>query len=190
MEELNWGTLIVAVAGVLTGIGLWIRVKANIAEKDAEKERCEELWKQDTINALRQESAQLWVDREHALVGQIAQLMEQVKAQQQRIDIFEAEVIKLRADRQRKDEQIARLTDRVHVLEVENARLQAQRDAREEQVDLLKQELALLRGQSSALFTLVAEVSALVRVVAGPEYGPAANHADLVGAVESVVESG
>lgn len=196
MLELDWGALVVGAAGVLTGVGFWIRARANIAEKDAEKNRCEELWKQDTINELRQEQAELMANREKALSAQIGQLSERVTAQRARIDSFEAEVIELRADRQRKDDQIARLTDRVHTLELENERLKGQRDARDEQVELLKQELALLRGQSSALFQLVREVSTLVQVVTRPSPTPSPptplpdGEGEKPEAVESVVKSG
>jgi predicted RNase H-like nuclease (RuvC/YqgF family) len=167
MDGLDWGALVLAGAGVLTGIGLWIRARAHIAESTADAAACRDEWERATIDKQRQEVADLVAQRESVLNGHIATLTDTLQKQRARLDYFETEVTNLRAERTRDQEQILKLTERVHTLELENERLKAQRDAREEQVELLKQELAVLRGQSGALFQLVSEVGALVRVATG-----------------------
>lgn len=167
MDGLDWGALVLAGAGVLTGIGLWIRARAHIAESTADAAACRDEWERATIDKQRQEVADLVAQRESVLNGHIATLTDTLQKQRARLDYFETEVTNLRAERSRDQEQIIKLTERVHKLEMENAVLLSQREARDEQIELLKGNLAQAQEQTTALFRMTSEISLFVRTYAG-----------------------
>jgi len=160
--------LAAAISALLGALAASVRAGAKIRESAAAMEIGRQQWEQDTIDRQRQAMADLMAQREGVLNGHIADLTGIVQEQRQRLDYFEQEVATLRADRVRDQEQIGKLTERVHKLEMENAVLLTQREARDAQIELLGQELAAMREQGTALFRLVAEVGALVKIATGP----------------------
>jgi len=158
-----------AVAGVLSAVGVWIRMRSEIATMQQGATQSRDEWERQTITALTNRYDAIIQDATAVLNAEVLRL-------QTRIEKLDKEIGQLREDGREKDKTINGLRDRVQKLEIENARLLAQREARDDQIELLKQQIDLLQQPVMSVLQLTAEIGTFMRAYGKP--GDCADAAD------------